>query len=578
MTQLTSKTDPTLSLEYSMEAVDIAKDLDDPLLLSNALNGLAIIYYYLGDQQQSLRYLLQSIEQMKKVREKDTSNWDILYRLAIFSSNAGNVYQGMGQLDSALRVFIESEAYYSELMNRNRKNRQYLQGYILCLNNKALVYRDLGSTEKAETTLNQALELSHQEEMPKGIAMCLNNLGLIEIERKAYQKALGIYTEALRINQQWNDSIAIAGTYNNIGLIYEETRDHQKALEYYKLSLQISERLKYLFGISNTSINIGKIYLALHQFENAEQFLRQGLVTARQGEMLQLQQQGYLHLSELFQQTGQYQRALDAYSEYSSVKDSIFNLERSRQIADMETRYEIEKKEQENRILRKDNELKRVTQRLLIVFLSALGIVVILLAILARYKTRILRQRTALFEREQQVKTLEVEKKEVERTHFEDQVFAEQEINRLQRIKLEEQNRKLAASAIHVTSKNRILLAILDEIDKEKKAEISNPEACFRRIRQTVQANLHLDKDWEKFKLHFEEVHPDFFIRLNKTYPNLTPGEQKICSYYRINLGTNEIAQILSITPTAVQKSRHRLRKKLGVGSETDLAAFMLRF
>ncbi|MBN1198548.1 MAG: hypothetical protein JXA23_04280, partial [Bacteroidales bacterium] len=196
----------------------------------------------------------------------------------------------------------------------------------------------------------------------------------------------------------------------------------------------------------------------------------------------------------------------------------------------------------------------------------------------ARYKSRLLKQKTVLFEQEQKMQQLEIDKKEVERQHFEDQVFAEQEINRLQRVKLDEQNRKLAASALHVTAKNQILDTILQEIDQEKKSGEVDPEACFKRIQRTVKSNLNLDRDWEQFKRHFEEVHPDFFIRLNEQYPELTPGEQKICAYYRINLGTNEIAQILNVTIGGVQKSRHRLRKKLGIDSETDMAEFMLRF
>jgi DNA-binding NarL/FixJ family response regulator len=176
------------------------------------------------------------------------------------------------------------------------------------------------------------------------------------------------------------------------------------------------------------------------------------------------------------------------------------------------------------------------------------------------------------------MQTLEIEKKEIERKHLDDQVFVGQEINRLQRIKLDEQNRKLATSAIQVTVKNRMLQDIIGELGRCYTSGNQDQEDCVRQIRRTVRANLNLDKEWEQFKLHFEEVHPDFFIRLNESFPGLTPGEQKICAYYRINLGTHEIAQILNVTPAAVQKSRHRLRKKLGIDSKTDLCTFMFRF
>ena len=578
LAQHESISDPVAALEYVQQALSLARELEDPLLLANALNGTAIIYYYLGDQNQSLKYLLQSIDQMKIARLQDTANLELLFRIAIFSSNAGNVYKGLGQLDHALGAFLQSEDYLTGLMKKDQKNPRYLSTYIVCLNNKALVYRDLGETGKAESNLNQALKLSRERDYPEGIAMCLNNLGLIEIERKSYIAARDVYTEALQINQRLRDSIAIAGTYNNLGLIYESTGSFGNALEYYKSSLLISERLRYLFGVSNTSINIGKIYTELRQFDRAKTYLEQGLTTAKQGDILHLQQQCYQQLSEMYRISGQYHKALYAYQDYSTIKDSVFNIERSKQIAEMETKYETEKKVQENEALRKDIALRKTTQRLLFVAVSGLVVVVILLFIVIRYKTRFLKQKTILFNHEQRMQRLELEKKEIERKHFEDQVFAEQEINRLQQNKLEQQNRKLATSALQITAKNQILLAILHETERIKRSGDQDAQTFFRSVKQIVSSNLNLDKDWEHFKRHFEEVHPDFFVRLNNRYPDLTSGEQKICAYHRINLGTHEIAQILNITKAGVQKSRHRIRKKMGLDSETDMAEFMLRF
>jgi tetratricopeptide (TPR) repeat protein len=92
MAQQYSRTNPALGLEYARKAVDDARKLEDPLLLANALNGLAIAFFYLGNHQESLQYLLQSIDQLKVVLEQDTSNQELLYRIAVFSNNAGNVY------------------------------------------------------------------------------------------------------------------------------------------------------------------------------------------------------------------------------------------------------------------------------------------------------------------------------------------------------------------------------------------------------------------------------------------------------------------------------------------------------
>jgi DNA-binding CsgD family transcriptional regulator/tetratricopeptide (TPR) repeat protein len=413
---------------------------------------------------------------------------------------------------------------------------------------------------------------------PKNIIFTLNNIGLIQIDRAQYTQATETFTEALKIGTELNDDIGICGNYNNLGLIMEKTGNLHKALSYYLSSLKISERMGYSIGISNTCSNLARIYGEINKPDSAMYFSFKGIREARISGSKTYLLSNYDVLYRLFEKTNRLDKALEYYKLYIVLKDSMFNEQKSKQIAEMETKYKTEKKEHENVILRHDIALHKTTQRLLFAAVSALVLLALSLHFLVRYKSRLLIQKSALFEREQKVQTLEMEKKEKERKHLEDQVFAEQEINRLQLVKLNEQNRKLAATALQITAKNNILSTILEEIEQTRKEEVSDPEVCFNKIKHTVDTNMNLDRDWKQFKLHFEEVHPDFFIRLSEQFPALTPGEHKICAYYRINLSTNEIAQILNVTIAGVQKSRHRLRKKLNINSETDMADFMLKF
>ncbi len=578
LSRLTYNNNPQASLTYAQEALPIAQQMDDPVEISNVLNEIAIVYFILGNTPQSLDFMEQSIDKIKEAYEKDTTNIDVLYQLAVTSSNTGNVYKNAGKLENGLGILLQATRYTEKLIEKKPENIRYQKFLISCLNNTGSLYMDLKQYQQAESTLTKALDLSREQDNSKGISQCLDNLGLLAIGNNQFQKAIAFFEEAMIINQQLNDSISILGTFNNLGLIYEKKGEYKKAMELYKQSLLISERLHYFLGISTITNNIGKVYIALHQYDSANIYLAYALKIAQQGNLPLCEKDSYNLLTNLYEASGKYVQALAAFKSYTALKDSIFNKEKSKQIAEMEAKYETEKKEKENEILRKDISLRQKTQQLLVVAISALVLVVILLVVLARYNRRMFKQKTVLFQQKQQMHVLEIEKKEVERKYFEDQVFAEKEINRLQYIKLEEQNRKLATSAIQVTVKNQILLSILHEIEQTGNGSVEDSSSRHKTIGQTVRANLNLDRDWEQFKMHFEEVHPGFFTRLRESYPDLTSGEQKICAYYLINLGTNEIAQILNVTTAAVQKSRHRLRKKLGLASETDMAAFMQKF
>ena len=90
-----------------------------------------------------------------------------------------------------------------------------------------------------------------------------------------------------------------------------------------------------------------------------------------------------------------------------------------------------------------------------------------------------------------------------------------------------------------------------------------------------IKSNINMENNWNNFKLHFENVHTGFFHRLNNQFPNLTPKDQKLCAYLRLNLSTKEIAQLLSITPASTEISRIRLRKKLCLTKDINLVSFI---
>lgn len=91
-----------------------------------------------------------------------------------------------------------------------------------------------------------------------------------------------------------------------------------------------------------------------------------------------------------------------------------------------------------------------------------------------------------------------------------------------------------------------------------------------------IDYSFNLDKDWEEFKLYFEDVHKDFFGQLKEQYPSLSPNELRLCALLKLNLSVKEMASLMGISPESVKMARHRLRKKLGLTSDQNLVEFML--
>ena len=136
-------------------------------------------------------------------------------------------------------------------------------------------------------------------------------------------------------------------------------------------------------------------------------------------------------------------------------------------------------------------------------------------------------------------------------------------------------NKELTTSTLLINQHNAVLQKINAQLE-ELKSESNSKKGAVKEIRKLIRSSTHLENDWDNFKLHFENVHPDFFVNLVKLHPNLTQADNRHCAYMRMKLSTKEIARLLNISPTSVQMSRVRLKKKMSLGKETDLRNYIL--
>ncbi len=135
--------------------------------------------------------------------------------------------------------------------------------------------------------------------------------------------------------------------------------------------------------------------------------------------------------------------------------------------------------------------------------------------------------------------------------------------------KLEANQRELASNTLYIYQKNELLAGLKKQIERLS-IENNQPKEVIREIKSTFQNDLHLEADWEKFKIHFEQVNPTFFQELSQKCPDLTPYEIRLSAYLHLNMSTKEIANLLNINPESVYKAKTRLNKKLGkIGENT---------
>jgi DNA-binding CsgD family transcriptional regulator len=139
-------------------------------------------------------------------------------------------------------------------------------------------------------------------------------------------------------------------------------------------------------------------------------------------------------------------------------------------------------------------------------------------------------------------------------------------------------NAQLASATMHLVQKGEILDKIKRDLKKLLKNASADNKRKLQQLIHIVDDDIRLDNDWKQFETHFDQVHENFLKNLKEAYPNLTPKDQKLCAYLRMNLTTKEIAPMMNISVRGVEIARYRLRKKLELETDVNLVDFIMKF
>lgn len=132
------------------------------------------------------------------------------------------------------------------------------------------------------------------------------------------------------------------------------------------------------------------------------------------------------------------------------------------------------------------------------------------------------------------------------------------------KMKLNTQKDELNNKLRNVSQKKEILLAVEDELAKQKKELGARyPQKMYNKILAILRKGIDEEKDFLVLQNYYQDINKNFYLWLKEQFPELTSQELKFCCMIRSNLSTKEIATVLNISPRSVEVKRYRLKKKL---------------
>lgn len=553
------KSNAGLAIHNYNEALKIYSLIKDKNGIAQSYNNIGISHFEYSEYTKALDYFFKGLRISEELGDKE--------QISTKLGNIGSVYLRQNDYPKALEYYFKTLTIDEEL--GNRKDIALMHGNI------GVVYTNMDQPRKALEYFTKAKAIDESINNKYGIATQLDNMGIAfsdlaesnEPGSVAYDSllkvALTYHKQALKLNEELENPNRMASCYNNMSTVYfamyqSSPKDSlvNRALEYATKALRINEETGNIDGVSMALGNIGEIYSTAGQYAKAEEYLNKTLAVAHEYGFLETRSQTYRQLSELYEKMKQPEKALMFFKKHTDLKDSIFNETKSHQIAEMQTRFEVDKKEKELTLFKQDQKLTKYKAYFLAVVLFLVSLLAALL--INRQRIKIRKQKEA-YDLEQQLANNEIERGRLEKQNLEANLRINQE--------------KLNRITDMFREKSRLMDKMQEQLDKAATENVQ--QDGVKNLLNNIVESIDPNEYWEEFITSFNLVNKNFFDQILKLFPELTRNELRLCALIKCNLGNKEIANILNITPDSVKKSRNRLRKRLQLEADDSLTNYL---
>lgn len=375
-------------------AIELAERFNCPDVKLKSVHSIGKIYGIYKNFSFALEYLNEAERLATEMQNKT--------ELASVYNSLGNIYVGidneraLGYLFKTLTLYQDTLADGSPVGSRIRVSNTML--------NIGVIYIQMKEYEHAETYLNQALEIRKEENYTKGLPNVLNHLANIYSKREDYDKALTYYQEALAIAQANEDKLSTGNIFYQMGALYKSQKRYDEAIESLNKGLKLQKELNLKYYEAYSYIGLVNIYMEKGEFDKAYPLITKSIKILKELGNLNSLTYAYEHLSWYYLQTGNYKKAYEAYKERADIKDSLYHQDLATSIANMEVKFETEKKEKELALLNVVIEKRDARLQLQWALIGGIGGILVLMITLGwilftRYKLKQKQKQTELEKR-----------------------------------------------------------------------------------------------------------------------------------------------------------------------------------
>lgn len=323
------------ALYYGRQVVELAESIDDDKGRMEGHNIMGIAYWSQGN-------FPEAIITYRKGLEIATSDTGFQYAIPSFLTNIGICYKAIGAYDKALDAYLQALS----LVQDNQAT------YASTLNNIGLLYQELDERDKAMDQYQQALAIAEElKAYPQLKTSIQNNIGNLFFTQENWRAADAMYTAVLEQARINGSREAEADALNNLSVLEQKRGNFSEARKLAVESLRIAEDMGKQVDVGESLLRLAKLERAEHKLWNARYFADSALAIGVRHDKIDLQRNANKTLADIYESLNFGSKALFYYKNFVVLQDSLESERKTRQIMEVEAKYELRAMEAQNQQL-----------------------------------------------------------------------------------------------------------------------------------------------------------------------------------------------------------------------------------
>lgn len=255
-----------------------------------------------------------------------------------------------GNRDESLNWHLEAVKLFSKIKDTLNLAAEY--------NELSVLYTKLKKYANANEVSNLAKQLSTSMHDTNQLATSYNNIGLMYYDRGIPDSAIDNFTNAYRLYKRSHNDVGSSYSLDYLASVFADIGKLPKARIYLEESLSLRIKTGDKMGEAITVNNIGELLIKEKKYAQAIAYLRQARENATALKFTDLEAYTYKIEAEAFDKQGDYKNAYAALQKYQITNEKLLNEKQIKAIEDLQTKYETDKKIQENKLLLQQNEVQ----------------------------------------------------------------------------------------------------------------------------------------------------------------------------------------------------------------------------